>query len=322
MFNKFRRTLSKRSAASAAKSAREARKKKSLSFKIKLGSRKNASSLKKHNLDDPRPTVNSEHLNQINIEFNKKQEETQMKPKNDNRKIVKMNENDGLNLSSYKKEDISVSARKISRLTVTLMLLSFPIVYFFTYMPMFVLSKLQIAHALNYTIRTATNGSSSFGSQYAIVRLIMFSSNSLNILVLFTVGKSFRQDVLNLFKKASTTKPIITYKNMPCIEHLVKNVLPQIETQVTAKTQLTVEIENEEKKSESLIKFEKDSITSWPELVMRDKRKRSISFCYGVKHVKTKTSDKEKNSVTCEEKKNRKLPSSFSFGKWEKTTSF
>lgn len=290
LFNKFRRSLTKKSASKAAKTVNDFKKEASLKIKLKT------STIKKFKLQKAMPSLNTNHSKQVNIKLNTHQEEKQRQEKN----IFQLNN----------KEDISVSARKISRLTITVMLLTFPIVYFITFMPMFVLSKIQIFSTWNNANKTNNNNNSNnFSSQFAIVRFIMYSSNSLNILALFAFGKSFRQDILNLFRKTSSMKPNIAYKSTPCIDRLVKNMTPVIGSQVIALAPLNIQL-NEDEKREECIVYELGTISSWSELKMRERRKRSDSFGLGIKNDEViKEIDKRKKTD-----KQKKLPSSNTFG--------
>ena len=83
------------------------------------------------------------------------------------------------------------NANKTSRVRLTIMLMTFPITYLITTLPLFIIITCQLIS--HYLLK---NSNENFEAEFAIFKTLMFFNNSFNILF----GKSLRKDMGNLFK--------------------------------------------------------------------------------------------------------------------------
>ena len=89
---------------------------------------------------------------------------------------------------------VSTNTNKTSRVRLTLMLMTFPITYLITTLPLFIIITCQlISHYL------LTNSKANFENEFAIFKTLMFFNNSFNILFFILFGKSLRKDMYSLF---------------------------------------------------------------------------------------------------------------------------
>ena len=105
----------------------------------------------------------------------------------------------------------STNTNKTSRVRLTLMIMTFPITYLITTLPLFIIITFQlISHYL------VTNLNAHFEVEFAIFKTLMFFNNSFNIVFFILFGKSLRKDMVNLFKCNSRQTNKL---NSNCVSH-------------------------------------------------------------------------------------------------------
>ena len=108
--------------------------------------------------------------------------------------------------SSFKSSDIKKRHCHLSKLKLTLMLMTFPLSYLVTTCPVFVIITLKLLE--NYFAHFETN----FESELVIAKTLMYANNSFNVLLFILTGKTLRNDVIKLFrfKRVSKTRIVET----------------------------------------------------------------------------------------------------------------
>ena len=105
----------------------------------------------------------------------------------------------------------STNTNKTSRVRLTIMLMTFPITYLITTLPLFIIIACQLIS--QYLV---TNLNANFEAEFAVFKTLMFFNNSFNILFFILFGKSLRKDMVNLFKCNSRQTNKL---NSNCVSH-------------------------------------------------------------------------------------------------------
>jgi hypothetical protein len=105
---------------------------------------------------------------------------------------------------SFKASFIKNRERHLSKLKLTLMLMTFPLTYLLTTCPVFVIITLKLLE--NHFAQFETN----FESELVIAKTLMYANNSFNVLLFILLGKKLRNDVIQLFKFKRVSKTAIT----------------------------------------------------------------------------------------------------------------
>ena len=106
--------------------------------------------------------------------------------------------------SSFKASFTKSRERHLSKLKLTLMLMTFPLTYLLTTCPVFVIITLKLFE--NHFAQFETN----FESELVIAKTLMYANNSFNVLLFILLGKKLRDDVIQLFKFKRVSKTAIT----------------------------------------------------------------------------------------------------------------
>jgi hypothetical protein len=93
----------------------------------------------------------------------------------------------------------------LSKLKLTLMLMTFPLTYLLTTLPVFVIITLKLLE--NY-FENLASFETNFESELLIAKTLMYANNSFNVLLFILLGKTLRNDVIQLFrfKRVSKTR--------------------------------------------------------------------------------------------------------------------
>ena len=106
--------------------------------------------------------------------------------------------------NSYTKVQIqSIKTDRMSKLKLTLMIMTFPLSYLVTTLPVFVILSLKILTTY-LKVEIATK----FDSEFVIAKTLMYANNSFNILFFILLGKTLRKEMIQLFacKRVSSSK--------------------------------------------------------------------------------------------------------------------
>lgn len=87
----------------------------------------------------------------------------------------------------------SMNRKRASKLRLTLVLMTFPLSYLLTTLPVFVIASLE-SWSSYFDVKFSTD----FQSEFAVAKTLMYANNSFNIFLFILFGKNLRKELTSL----------------------------------------------------------------------------------------------------------------------------